>query len=114
MEQQERREGYIQVPQQFIERLTRHVDQEEGMFRGLKLFSIVFGVLFSTLMGLATWVFVEKNADFRKVQETIQEHTAQNSRTLAVLETILAEHKRQQEQLDKNTENVYRMMGGKR
>ena len=111
---QERREGYIEVTHQFVERMTHHVDEEEGFFRGFKIFSWVFGIVFSALIGLGTWVFVEKNQDFRKVQDTINEHTAQNGRTLTMLENIMAEQNRIHLQAEKNTELMYRHLGDKR
>ena len=95
------------MPHDFIEKINRHVDEEDGMFRGVKFFGGLFIGLISFILSLVIWIVLEKNADIKAMQGTLQAHSVQIERTLVMLENVVNSDKRQQERIDKNTERLW-------
>lgn len=91
------------MPQEFVERLTKHVTEEEGMFKAIRYFSAIFTALILVL----SWIFVERNNDIKAMQGTLQDHSIKIERTLVLLEAVINSDKRQQESIDKTRERVW-------
>lgn len=105
--QTERREGYVEMPYSFVEKINTHIDEENGFIRGAYY---ITGVL-AVVAALVVWIFLEDHAAMKEVQKVTNEHTAQNARTLTLLENQMAINSAQQVRIDKNTELLYRELG---
>ena len=104
---EERRVGYAEIPEGFMEKINKHIDEENGFFKGLY---IIAGVL-AIVTGLITWIFLEDHAKGNKMQESINEHTVQNARTLTILEHQVTINAAQQQRIDANTQLLYGHIG---
>lgn len=102
--QQERREGYAQVTHEFVERMIEHVTQEETFWRNFKVFAGGYTVLFSFILCIIGWILIEKNGDIKEMQHTLNLHTQQIERTLAIVEQQVDVNKTQQARIERNTE----------
>lgn len=110
MHQQEQREGYVEMPREFMEKINTHIDEENGFIKGAY---VIAGIL-SVVAALVCWIFLEDHATMKDHQKTISEHTAQNSRMLTILENQVALNTAQQQRIDKNTELLYGHLGAKK
>jgi hypothetical protein len=98
--QTERREGYVEMPHEFVEKINTHIDTENGFIKGMY---VLAGIL-SVAAAILGWVYLEDHAAIKENQKTIVEHTVQNARMLTLLENQVAVNMRQQDRIDKNTE----------
>jgi hypothetical protein len=94
---EERREGYVELPHEFVERLTTHVEEETTLFRGLKLAAYAV----TLLMAIVAWVLNEKNSDIKAMQQVLNQHSVQINETLVVVKMMLEADRRQQDNLDR-------------
>ena len=99
---EERREGYVELPHDFVEDLTKHVAEEDALFKSLRIAAAIF----STLLVVLTWIFIEKNNDIKAMQLTLNQHSIQINETLTVVKGMLELDKRQQTAIDRNTDLI--------
>ena len=128
---EERREGYVEIPQEVVAEIRTHIQEEdkrdaqwESMFeRGTKrmdeietdLKAIggivaplqgfvntmkVASVLLAAFITLLTWVFVEKNADIKEMQKSLNVHSTQINETLTVLKLHMAQNAKEHDAMD--------------
>jgi hypothetical protein len=83
---EERRSGYVALSSEFIQELEQHMREENTLFRSIRLAAGVF----STLIIVLTWIFIEKNGDIKEMQKTLNDHSIAIAKTLVILETQLA------------------------
>lgn len=100
---EERREGYMEMPKDFMLRVNAHVEAENGMFRTMRIVSSIF----AALLAVSVWVFLEKNSDIKAMQQTLNEHSIQISKTLTILESQVEMNKAQQVRIDRTTDMMY-------
>ncbi len=127
-EKQERRSGYVEVGVEFLDRVIKHMDKEEGMHATLeegakrmdaieqdlstisKLVQTANGfvkavrlvtVVATALLGLFGWVVIEKNNDVKAMQQTLNQHSIQISQTLAVLQRVVVDQDNTEKRLDR-------------
>ena len=93
---EERRDGYIEMPHTFVEKINKHMDREEGVMLGMKIVGSIFAVLIAVLV----WVLIEKNNDIKAVQQTIVQHTVQNAEMIQIVKGIIETNARQQTEID--------------
>jgi tRNA uridine 5-carbamoylmethylation protein Kti12 len=98
----ERREGYVEMSGEFVEKLRSHIAEEEVLFKIVKLVGWV-GTLF---IALAAWVLIEKNNDIKAMQATLNQHSIQIEKTLVLIQTVVDTNTRQQAMIDRNTERL--------
>lgn len=95
---EERREGYVELPHNFVERLEIHVKEENALFKSLKLAGSVLGVLVMVL----TWVFIEKNNDIKAMQQTLNQHSIAISDALTMLKMTIERNEKEHAGYEKN------------
>jgi hypothetical protein len=99
---EERREGYIEMPHTFVDKLHEHIAEEEALFKVVKLVGWI-GTLF---IALAAWILLEKNNDIKAMQLTLNQHSVQIEKTLTMMQIMLDNDKRQQMMIDKNNDRL--------
>jgi hypothetical protein len=108
--QVEKRQGYVELPLSFVDKINDHVSQENGFIRGMKVFAFV-GTM---LIALLCWVFVQKNddiktmnGDIKNMQTILNAHSIQINETLTILKNEMDVNRRQQDRIEKNTEKIW-------
>lgn len=110
----EHHEGGVEIPDEvrvtkaFVQRMVKHVEQEDGFWRNFKIFATGYTVLFSFIVTMIGWVLLEKNGDIKEMQATINKHSNQIERTLAIVENQVEVNKAQQTRIEANTEILMR------
>jgi len=101
----ERRIGVTHLPETFVSDLTKHIAEENALFKSLRLAAAIF----STLIVVLTWVFIEKNDDIKAMQSTLNQHSVAIAETLAVVKALIEDDRRQQTTIDRNSEKLNRI-----
>ena len=99
MESKERRAVHIDIPEDMVEKLKTHIIEEDALFKSLRIAAAIF----STLLVVLTWIFVEKNNDIKAMQLILNQHSIQINETLVVVKSMLEADRRQQAGIDRNT-----------
>ena len=89
----------IENEMDLMEKLNDHINEENALFKGLKFAFAAYSILVTVLI----WIFLEKNSDIKAMQATLNDHSVQISKTLALLEVVINNDKRQQDQIDRAT-----------
>ena len=105
-----RDEENVELPKDFIRRVDIHIAEETSLFRSVKF----AGVVFSALLGVMVWVFAEKNADIRAMQQTLNQHSMQISETLILLKSDVENGKRDRDMVEKRLDAVVERINGSR
>ena len=107
--QVERRAGYVEVDQETIREIQKHIAEESYMFRSVKLASAVF----ATLITVVAWVLVDKNNDikasqveFKAMQAVINLHSVQQSETLTILKATVEATTKTADRLERHLDSV--------
>ena len=106
---EERRSGYVALSTEFINELEKHMREENTLFRSIRMAASVGAIL----IGVLTWIFIEKNSDIKEMQQTLNSHSVSIAKTLAILENQMgtlnrqiAAHEKLENRVDDNLSSI--------
>lgn len=140
MPQQERRHGYVELDQEFIDKVRLHMVKEDELEKQLsegaaRMTTIerdlsnvsglvktaegfikatrIIAILLATLISLYGWIMIEKNNDVKAIQASVQQLTVQNADTLAILRSVVIAQEKDSGRLERHLDAISNGLGGK-
>lgn len=85
-----------------LQSITKIANSMQGFIKAIHLVSTIF----FALLGLFSWILLEKNSNIKDNQVAITSLLISNTKIVAALENVIAENKAQQVWIDRTTEII--------
>ena len=92
----------IEETNERIDTINNIVSQHVAMDMGYRKSSKQTIVLLTAFISLFTWILIEKNTEFKKVQETLVAHSIHNGEMLSVLKMVVETAKNDSSKLEQH------------